>query len=87
MRKIACIVLTIVCAFVFRAQAQTPYDSFAPESTRPMLGLDALHAMKQEFELGGRLTQYYREETQKKIQDFLQTALQFIKTIFSNEKE
>jgi len=48
MKQLTCIVLTIVSAFIFRTQAQTPYDSFAPESTRPMLGLDALHAMKQE---------------------------------------
>lgn len=48
MKQLTYIVLTIVSAFVFHAQAQTPYDSFAPECTRPMLGLDALHSMKQE---------------------------------------
>ena len=36
-------ILLFALIFACAMQAQTPYDSFAPEATRPMLEADALH--------------------------------------------
>ena len=33
--------LIIACAWTIQSNAQTPYDSFSPETSRPMLGIEA----------------------------------------------
>lgn len=33
--------LVIACAWTIQSNAQTPYDSFSPETSRPMLGIEA----------------------------------------------
>ena len=38
--------LTILWLLPLAINAQTPYDSFAPEATRPMLGLEDLRAIE-----------------------------------------
>lgn len=39
MRHLICTLFIIACACVNKLYAQTPYDSFAPETSRPMLGI------------------------------------------------
>ena len=42
MKPLTSILLFIACFAIFPSQAQTPYDAFAPETSRPMLGLEAI---------------------------------------------
>lgn len=37
MRPLTSILFLIVCLAIIPSQAQTPYDAFAPETSRPML--------------------------------------------------
>ena len=44
MKSYTSILLLTLCLTGLSANAQTPFDSFAPETSRPMLGLDAITA-------------------------------------------
>ena len=44
MKSYTSILFLALCLTVTTAHAQTPFDSFAPETSRPMLGLDAITA-------------------------------------------
>ena len=44
MKSYTSILFLALCLTVTTANAQTPFDSFAPETSRPMLGLDAITA-------------------------------------------
>ena len=46
MNSYASILFIALCLTEISAHAQTPYDSFAPETSRPMLGLDAINMME-----------------------------------------
>lgn len=46
MRERIYILITLVCSLSLSTHAQTPYDSFAPETSRPMLGLEDLRAIE-----------------------------------------
>lgn len=48
MKHLAPILFLIACLAIIPSQAQTPYDSFAPETSRPMLGLDAISPVSSE---------------------------------------
>ena len=48
MRPLTSILFLIVCFAIIPSQAQTPYDTFAPETSRPMLGLDAISPVSSE---------------------------------------
>ena len=48
MKPLSSILLLIACLVIFPSQAQTPYDAFAPETSRPMLGLDAISPVSSE---------------------------------------
>ena len=45
-RHIFITLLVVWGALCIGANAQTPYDAFAPETSRPMLGLDAINMME-----------------------------------------
>ena len=47
------IFLCTLCLMRAIANAQTPFDSFAPETSRPMLGLDAITSRENPFFCGG----------------------------------
>ena len=48
MRPLTSILFLIVCLAIIPSQAQTPYDAFAPETSRPMLGLEAVSSVSSE---------------------------------------
>lgn len=48
MKHLSSILLLIACLVIFPSQAQTPYDAFAPETSRPMLGLEAVSPVSSE---------------------------------------
>ena len=48
MKPISSILLLIACLVFVPSQAQTPYDTFAPETARPMLGLEAFSSVSSE---------------------------------------
>ena len=43
-RSFYTLLITIACAWTIQLNAQTPFDSFAPETTRPMLELNESHS-------------------------------------------
>ncbi len=48
MKHLSSILLLIACLALIPSQAQTPYDTFAPETSRPMLGLEAVSPVSRE---------------------------------------
>lgn len=48
MKPLSSILLLIASLALIPSQAQTPYDAFAPETSRPMLGLDAISPVSSE---------------------------------------
>ena len=46
MKSHTCILLQTLCLAGVCVTAQTPFDSFASETSRPMLGLDAINMME-----------------------------------------